>query len=351
MDATTRPRARRMCAAVTMFHGGLDAIEVHDDWPMPALGSGDVLVRISAAALNNTDIWAREGRYGTAEDPDAIAGWKGVPLDFPRIQGIDVAGVVVDSGEDVDRSVIGRRVMVDPTVHYNGDFPVDLIGSEVDGGFAEFLACSVDRVNDVSASPLSDVQLACLPTAYGTALGMINRAGCASGERVLVTGASGGVGSAAVQLLVNRGCHVIARTSSSNADAVLANGAHEVSVRGHDAIEDLDEVDVAVDVVAGDEFGAVLDRLRDGGRMATAGAIAGPLVQLDVRRLYLRQRRLIGSTMHSPADFAELAEVASTGGLDPIVAEVFPLEGIRAAQERFVRKDFVGKLVVRPHGA
>ena len=153
-----------MCAAVTMFHGGLDAIEVHDDWPMPALGSGDVLVRISAAALNNTDIWAREGRYGTAEDPDAIAGWKGVPLDFPRIQGIDVAGVVVDSGEDVDRSVIGRRVMVDPTVHYDGDFPVDLIGSEVDGGFAEFLACSVDRVNDVSASPLSDVQLACLPT-------------------------------------------------------------------------------------------------------------------------------------------------------------------------------------------
>lgn len=339
-----------MTAAVTMRHGGPDAMEIRSDWPIPEIGARDVLVRVGAASLNNTDIWSREGAYGTAADPDAIAGWKGVPLRFPRIQGIDVAGVVEAVGPDVDPVWVGRRVIVDPTVTYAGDYPIDVVGSEVDGGFAEFCACSIDQVHDVSVSPLTDRQLACLPTAYGTAMGLINRAGCTHGERVLVTGSSGGVGGAAIQLLSHRGCHVIARTSASKAAFVAANGADEVSVRGSDRIGDLAEVDVVIDVVGGAEFGDLLDRLTDGGRMATAGAIAGPVVSLDLRRLYLRQRRLIGSTMHAPDDFAELARVASAGAVEPIVAEVFPLRDLHAAQGRFLRKDFTGKLVVEPGG-
>ncbi len=103
-----------------------------------------------------------------------------------------------------------------------------------------------------------------------------------------------------------------------------------------------------VDVVGGDEFGAVLDTVRPGGKLVTAGAIAGPVVELDIRRLYLGQRTLIGSTMHTPADFADLAAIARAGTIAPIVAETYPLTEIAAAQERFVAKDFVGKLVLLP---
>jgi rifampin ADP-ribosylating transferase len=241
-------------------------------------------------------------------------------------------------------------VLVDPALSYDGEFPDAVMGSEGDGGFAEYLVAAVDRVHDVSDSPLSDAQLACLPTAYGTALGMINRADCAAGERVLVTGSAGGVGGAAIQLLVDRGCHVVARTSPGKAELVAAGGAHEVSVRGVDEIAVTDEVDVVVDVVGGEEFGELLDRLRTGGRMVTAGAIAGPVVALDVRRLYLRQRRLFGSTMHTPDDVAELARLASEGRIAPRVAEVLPLSELHEAQRRFLAKDFVGKLVVAPPG-
>lgn len=269
-------------------------------------------------------------------------------MDFPRIQGIDIAGYVEDVGQDVDEAWIGRRVLVDSAVRYEDDRPAVIVGSEVDGGFAEFHLCAEAQLHDVTGSPLSDDQLSCVPTAYGTALGMINRAGCAEGERVLVTGASGGVGLAAVQLLTNRGCQVVARTSTGKQGLVAAAGATEVSLRGADSLDALDPVDAVVDVVGGEEFGAAIDRLADGGRLVTAGAIAGPVVPLDLRRLYLHHRTLIGSTMHTPDDFAELARIAVDGGIDPIVAETYPLTDITRAQARFLQKDFVGKLVLIP---
>jgi NADPH:quinone reductase-like Zn-dependent oxidoreductase len=337
-----------MTAAVTVAHGGPDCIEVHHDWPRPVAADGEALVRVAAAAVNNTDIWAREGRYGSASDPDAVAGWKGVPLEFPRIQGIDVTGVVEAVGVGADASWIGRQVLVDSAARYEGVHPADIIGSEVDGGFAEFHVCKVEQLHDVTDSPLTTAQLACLPTAYGTALGMINRAGCADGERVMVTGSSGGVGMAAIQLLVDRGCEVIARTSPSQHPVVAALGVAELSIRGRDEIAATAPVDAVVDVVGGDEFGALIDRLRVGGRLVTAGAIAGPVVPFDIRRLYLHHRRIIGSTMHTPSDFAELARIATLGGVHPLVAETFPLADIAEAQARFVAKQFVGKLVLVP---
>ncbi len=337
-----------MTAAVTFGHGGPDAIEVRTDWPRPVPRPGEALVRVTAAALNNTDIWSREGAYGTAEDPDAVVGWKGVPLDFPRIQGIDIAGEVCAVGSEADERWLGTRVIVDPAARYEDDLPADIVGSEIDGGFAEFHRCSIEQLRDVTGSPLTDRQLACLPTAYGTALGMVTRAECATGERVLVTGASGGVGMAALQLLVDRGCEVVARTSAAHRELVGSLGVAEVTVRSVDELSAVRPVDAVVDVVGGDEFGAVVDRLRDGGRLVTAGAIGGPVVSLDLRRLYLRQRTLIGSTMHTPAVFAELAEIAVAGGVEPPVAATFPLSEIAAAQNRFVAGDFVGKLVLVP---
>ena len=170
-----------MTAAVTMGHGGPDQIEIRTDWPCPTPRVGEALVRVTAAALNNTDIWSREGAYGTAADPAAVVGWKGVPLDFPRIQGIDVAGEVVAVGARADGDWTGKRVIVDSAARYQDDRPADIVGSEVDGGFAEYHVCSVRQLHDVTASPLTDAELACLPTAYGTALGMLTRADIQSG--------------------------------------------------------------------------------------------------------------------------------------------------------------------------
>lgn len=192
-----------MTAAVTTAHGGPDTLTIHHDWPVPTLDRGDALVRVTAAAVNNTDIWSRQGSYGTADDPDAIAGWRGEPLAFPRIQGMDIAGQVAAVAADVDPSLVGRRVVVDPTVTYRDGLAWAIAGSEADGGFAQFHRCAAARLHDVTDAPLTDAQISCLPTAYGTALGMLNRADCREGERVLVTGSSGGVGSAAIQLLLH----------------------------------------------------------------------------------------------------------------------------------------------------
>ncbi len=343
-DSTTDPSV--MTAAVTMGHGGPEQTEIRHDWPCPLPGPGEALVRVRAAALNNTDVWSRQGSYGSASDPDAVAGWKGVPLDFPRIQGIDVAGEVAAVGTGVDEGWLGTRVLVDPTVRYEGDFPADIAGSEADGGFAQFHSCAVDRLRDVSGSPLTDAQLACLPTAYGTAMGMINRSPAKPGDRVLVTGASGGVGMAGVQLLAAKGCHVVARTSPSKRELVRSAGAVELSVRGDDDIADLDPVAVVLDVVGGEEFGSLIDRLADGGTLVVAGAIAGPVFPFDVRRLYLHQRTIVGSTMHTPTDFDDLAAIATAGTIAPVVAATYSLDDLAEAQRHFASKDFVGKIVL-----
>lgn len=337
-----------MTAAVTMAHGGPEVLAVHTDWPTPRPGPDQALVAVTAAAVNNTDIWSREGAYGTRTDPEAVAGWRGAPLDFPLIQGMDIVGKVVGVGLGTDPALIGRRVLVDPVISYLDGFPTEVVGSEADGGFAQYHCSASARLHDVTDSPLSDAQLACLPTAYGTAMGMINRAGCSAGDRVLVTGASGGVGMAALQILMARSCEVVAYTSGPKVDLVAASGPVEIVVRGRDDLSDVPEVDAVVDVVGGSEFGSFVDRLRTGGRLVTAGAIAGPVVSFDVRRLYLRQRSLIGSTMHSPADFDRVAGLARSGHLRPAVAETYPLTEIAAAQARFGTKDFVGKLVLIP---
>jgi len=337
-----------MTAAVTTAHGGPGTIEIRHDWPIPVPREGEVLIRVAAAGINNTDLWSRQGAYGTAAEPDAVVGWRGVPLDFPRIQGGDIAGVVVAAGSSAGEQWLGRRVIVDPAAEYSDGYPSAIVGSEVDGGFAQYHVSRIARVHDVTDSPLSDEQLACLPIAYATAFGMVERAECRAGERVLVTGASGGVGLAATQIVAGRNCHVVAYTSPGKAAIVAQSGADEVLVRGRDRLEDLPEVNVVLDVVGGDEFAAVLDRLGDGGRLATVGAIAGPVVNLDLRRLYLRNRRLIGSTMHTPELFADMVELARTGAVDPLVAATYPLTEIAAAQARFERKDFVGKLILLP---
>ncbi|WP_347756591.1 zinc-binding dehydrogenase [Agrococcus sp. ProA11] len=345
-----------MRAAMTVGHGDTSMIELRDDVRRPVPLAHEVLVRVAAASINNTDLWSREGAYGTPEDPGAVAGWKGVPLRFPRIQGADVCGVVDAVGADVDASWAGRRVLVDPARPVTGRAAeiAEVMGSEFDGGFAEYVAVDAAYVHDVTDSPLTDAELACLPIAYGTAMGMLDRAEVVAGECVVVTGASGGVGSALVQLAAARGARVIGVTSAGGRDAVLASGAAATVDRGEADLANAvleaagGEVDVVADVVGGDVARGLLSALTGGGRWVIAGAVAGAVIELDLRQLYLRSRRLIGSTMHTPEQFERLVDVARRGDVSPRIQATRTLSEIRDAQREFRESSGSGKIVLIP---
>jgi NADPH:quinone reductase-like Zn-dependent oxidoreductase len=182
---------------------------------------------------------------------------------------------------------------------------------------------------------------------------MLNRARVSAGETVLVTGASGGVGSGLVQLARLRGARVIAQVGPGKEDHARALGAESVIAR--DAanlpaavaeVADGRPIDVVADVVGGDAFADLLSVLRPMGRYVTAGAIAGPMVRLDLRTLYLKQLELIGSTMGTHEEFASLVEHIASGRIKPLLARTYPLSDIRQAQRDFMNKNFFGKLVL-----
>ncbi|WP_405911510.1 zinc-binding dehydrogenase [Streptomyces sp. NBC_00963] len=349
MSASPFMRAVRITA-----HGGPEVLEPAEV-AVPVPGAEEVLVQVSAVALNNTDLWTREGAYGSPGDPDARSGWRG-PVGFPRIQGADVCGRVVAVGTGAERSLVGRRVVVDPAIYEtegpHAD-PVGLMGSERDGGYAEYVTAAVERVHDVTDSPLTDDQLAALPTAYGTALGMIERGRLQRGETVLVSGASGGVGLALVQIARARGARVLAISSGTKIGAVREAGAHEVIDRAGDVAEQIrtaapEGIDVALDVVAGELVSEGLPLLREGGRWVIAGALGGYGVAFDVRRLYLHNAQVIGSAMHTPAHFDLLMGLARRAEVQPVIAATFPLDQAAQAQEELSRRGHVGKIVMHP---
>jgi NADPH:quinone reductase-like Zn-dependent oxidoreductase len=291
-----------MRAVLLVGHGGFEKLQFRDDIPVPRPGPGEVLIKVAAAGINNTDINTRIGWYSktiksATEDTEIAetsndAGWLGAPLSFPRIQGADCCGRIVAVGADVPPARIGERVIVRNLLRTYVDcraWQCWTFGSECDGAFAQFAKAPSRETYPVDCG-WSDVELASIPCAWSTAEGMLHRAQVARDERVLVTGASGGVGSAAVQLARRRGARVAAVAAAGKAAEVRAQGADVVVARGDNLIVKLgrDTVDVVIDVVAGPSFGELIDVLRRGGRYAVAGAIAGPMVDLDVRSLSKR---------------------------------------------------------------
>jgi len=362
MDKALPPR---MTAVYLTAHGGIEVLQYREDVPLPETAADEVLIRVAAAGVNNTDINTRIGWYskkvsdatssGGAEGFDEVdaddATWSGVPMAFPRIQGADCCGFIVAVGDEVDSSRIGERVIVRNMLRSYVDYrPFECwtLGSECDGAFAQFVKAPARETYKVECD-WSDAELASIPCAYSTAENMLQRAAVGA-ERVLVTGASGGVGSAAVQLAKRRGAYVIAVASASKAGDLYAIGADEVIDRNADLVATTgrDSVDVVVDLVAGEVWPLLLDVLRRGGRYATAGAIAGPLVELDVRTLYLKDLTLIGCTFQDDIVFENLIGYVEADEIKPLVAQTFPLNEIGAAQEQFLAKKFTGKLVLVP---
>jgi NADPH:quinone reductase-like Zn-dependent oxidoreductase len=340
-----------MRAVLLTRHGGPEVLELRDDVPVPSPRPGEVLVRVGAAGVNNTDLNTRTGWY--AQEGSADGGWAGA-MTFPRIQGADACGRVVAVGEGVAADRIGERVIVatmqqDPS---GEPWSTVTLGSEMDGAFAEYLAVRSSEAFAVTCD-WTDAELASVPCATSTAENMLRRAAVSAGERVLITGASGGVGTAAIQLALRRGAEVIAVARHDKAAPLRELGAAVVLDRDADVTAALgaaliDAVDVVVDVVGGPRWPALLAVLRRGGRYVVSGAIAGPIVELDLRTLYLNDLTLLGATYQPPEVMPAIVRAIERNEIRPLVHAVYPLAAIAQAQADFETKDIVGKLVLVP---
>ena len=339
------PGEPQMLAVVTEGSGGLDMLRVREV-RRPRPDEGEVLVRVLAAGVNATDINTRVDWYGGG-------GWSS-PSPFPFIQGTDCCGRVEETGPGVDEALVGRRVLVRPCMRPRGFGSLETVwfGSDFDGAFAQYALAPASEVFPVR-SELDDEELAAVPCSYGTAENMLLHAAVRPGQHVVVTGASGGVGSAAVQLAALRGAEVTAVTSSAKEAGVLSLGAARVVDRDDDLTTALagQPVDVVVDNVSGPGLDGLLSVLRGGGTYVTSGAIAGPEVTLDKRTVYLRDLTLRGCTAWADAVFPALVARLECGELRPRVARTFPLARIAEAQTEFLEKRHVGNFVLVPPGA
>lgn len=356
-----------MRAFVLTGHGDLDRLVFHDTWPRPCPGPGDVLVRVHACGLNNTDVNTRTawyskgvtdtttgGAFSGADDEDGT--WGGAAITFPRIQGADVAGTAVAVGDGVTADLIGRRVLIDTWLR-DWDDPLNLekcryFGSEADGGFADYTIIDARNVHPVD-STLSDAELATFATSYITAENMLNRASVADGDTVLIPGASGGVGSALIQLSNRRGAKTIAMASEAKhaelADAkptaLLSRDPGDLGTALKNAIGEK-TVTVVADIVGGAMWPRLIDVLARGGHYTCAGAIAGPIVEMDLRTFYLRDLTFTGATIVPPGIFADLVGYIERGEIKPLLAATFPLPDLHLAQQAFIDKKHVGNIVV-----
>ncbi|MBS9717255.1 zinc-binding dehydrogenase [Pseudohalocynthiibacter aestuariivivens] len=339
-------------------HGGPDALEWREDIPVPAPAEGQVLVKVLAAGVNNTDINTRIGWYssdvvGATEDVDdgtdvEEGGWGGA-VDFPRIQGGDICGKVVSWGKGASEFELGARVTCQiniPRPTAENQFAYIALGSEVDGAFAQYCVLEQADIFDVSSSPLTDEEIAAIPCGFGTAFNLLSRSGVGEGQKVLVTGASGVVGLAAVQLASSLGASVSGIAAEEKVPAVKGAGAERVLPRT--AGLPLDEFDAVVDVVGGAIWPNLIRATKPGGHYAVSGAIAGPIVEADLRDIYLRDITIHGCSFMSQQTFSALIELVNSGAIRPIIAKTYPLREIAKAQSDFQSKEHVGKLILIP---
>lgn len=363
-----------MKAMILTGHGGLDRYQWRTDWPVPVPAADEVLIKVAACGLNNTDVNTRTGWYSsqmtgatsdlpasdsTKDGPGALAGlddpsWGGKPISFPLIQGADVCGRIVAVGPDVDPARIGERVITDNWLRDPADLgdirKTGYYGSERDGGFAEYTTIPARNALAVNAA-LSDAELASFSCSYSTAEGMLARASVTNKDTVLVTGASGGVGCALVQLAKYRGARVIALASGAKQAAVSALGADRVLGRQVDNLKTElagEQITVLADIVGGPQWVDLVDMLVPGGRLTCSGAIAGPIVSLDLRQLYLRDLTFTGSTVIDLAIMPAIVRYIESGVIKPVLAASYPLAELCAAQSAFMAKQQVGSIVVCP---
>lgn len=341
---------KQMHAVIMTGHGDYDKLEYVKDFNTPKPKENEVLIQVKAAGVNNTDINTRIAWYSKNDNNPDDASWSGNSLKLPRIQGADVCGYIIDIGKNIDKSRIGQRVLIEPSLQkVNGKQLKNFwyFGSECNGGFAQYCVVSTEHAHKIE-SKYSNIELVSFPCSYSTSENLLARANVNENDTVLVSGASGGVGSATVQLAKARGAKVIAITSKSKFDEIKTLGASQVISREDNLVEILGEnsVTVVIDLVAGKTWNKFLDVLKPKGRYAVSGAIAGPIVELDIRTLYLKDLSFFGCTELEAEVFPNLIKRIEKEEIKPLVAKTYLLEDIIEAQKEFLTKKHIGKIVL-----
>ncbi|MDR9439784.1 MAG: zinc-binding dehydrogenase [Halomonas sp.] len=369
-----------MAAMLLTGHGDVDRLVYHDDVTTPRPGPGEVLVKVTATAKNNTDRKAREGLYPVKKGEVTSFAMGGEPtLTFPRIQGADIAGRVVAVGEGVEASRIGERGLLDfnlyPDARRDINLTPDYFGHGADGGFAEYVAVPSDQFHHVPNPELADAELAALGMcSYQTAYHMMTSAGVKAGERVLVSGASGGVGTALIQLCRIVGAVPYAVSQQEKAAALEALGAEAVIDRGD--LEGFAErvleatggvpIDAVMDLVGGEMTDRFIDTMIQDmkvrstyPRLSIAGASGGNISEILWTRIYLYQVQIFGVSHGTREEAEQLIAWIRSGKLKPVLHAAFRLSDLHEAERYFVSRgsNFLGKIVIVPdsqwaeHGA
>lgn len=342
-----------MKAVQVSGYGGLEQLEVVER-EIPKPKASEVLIQVKACAINNTEIWMREGAYGT----EGKSGWRPEGVQFPRIPGSDITGQIVEVGADIDSKRKGEDVVLFPftssgepgSEHISED--MSFIGSEYDGGYAEYVVWPADLCLPMA---LPNYEESAVFSVSGmTAWHMVEQSRIKRGETVMVTGANGGVGSLNVQIAANVfGAKVTAIVGDLSLEGKMKElgATHVLSYQSDKLAEEIIEanggpIDAVLDVVGDALFHTSLEVLRKGGRFCTSGSAGGQKTELDFRTMYLKHITLIGSVLGTRDEFERLMKAVSEGKVKPIIDRTFPLEEAREAQSYFKKSGKLGKIVL-----
>jgi NADPH:quinone reductase-like Zn-dependent oxidoreductase len=335
-------------------HGGPEVIR-YEDVADPAIAPADVIVKVSACAINRLDLIQRNGHY-------TLPGYQ-----LPHIAGMDVAGEIVEIGREVHGVAVGDRVVINPSltsVRGNSRFLglddryglLGVIGATVDGGYAEFCAAPASHVR-VIPDPVSFEEAACIPTCFVTAWHALADTGAlTAGETVLIHAAGSGVSSAAIQIAKRLGATVLATARSTakleharrlGADHVLCSQDADVAQWAYEATRGRG-VDMVFDHVGPALWQTSLSALRPRGRLITCGATTGPAVTLELGRVHVMGIRIIGSDSYTYEEFERALSLYWGGGFQQTIDSVFPLIAAGDAQRRMDSPELTGKVLLKP---
>jgi NADPH:quinone reductase-like Zn-dependent oxidoreductase len=342
---------RRMRAAFFAEHGPPSVLQV-GEMPLPEPRPGEVRLQVAASAMNHLDLWVRRGLP--------------IEITMPHIGGSDVAGLVDAVGAGVDDVAIGARVVVDPSLACgdcewcrSGEEPLcvhyRILGEHTQGGFAEFVVVPAANLYPIPEGyPMETAAAA--PLVFLTAWrGLVTRGRLRAGETVLVTGASGGVATAAVQIARHLGARVYAVTSGEHVERVRGLGADVVYDREQvDFSKQLWQdtgkrgVDLILDSVGQAMWQQSVRAVARGGRIVVYGATTGPKLETDARVLFWKQAEILGTTMSNRREFRAVMDLVFSGAVEPVVDAVLPLAEIREAHDRLEAGRQFGKIVLVP---
>jgi alcohol dehydrogenase len=334
-----------MKALLLRQHGGLENLQVVDDHPMPKAVDGHVVIRVKASSFNYHDVFT-------------VKGMPGIKVPLPVVIGLDMAGEIAELGPGVTGWKVGQRVLVNPLNKKKG-----LMGEMLDGGMEEFCLVAADQMIPIPDG-VSYEEAASLPVAYGTAHRMlVTHNTVKKGDRVLILGASGGVGTGCVILSKLVGAEVIACAGSSEKMQKLKDMGADEAINYTEvdfsrwAVERYGKpqrrtyeggVDVVINFTGGDTWQPSLKCLKRGGKLLVCGATAGYDPKEDLRYVWSFELQIIGSNSFYNENLIALMQLIQEGKMKPVIDKVVPLEGaaegLRLIQDRHV----IGKVVVTP---